>query len=162
MKGSNIYDIDGELIRRGDQGAFTLEETEQLVDKLTKKVQENPDNQVYKVYLNNAQKWLFKLYNEMNREDLIKRMSFLQTSVDEAKNTANEAEQRQIEEINKAVDELKKEYERVTEEGGELVNEVERPMGVNSLTEVSSEQPMEVDDPLKPEYVEFEEVNDGE
>ena len=56
MKGSNIYDIDGELIRRGDQGAFTLEETEELADKLTKKVQENPDNQVYKVYLNNAQK----------------------------------------------------------------------------------------------------------
>lgn len=38
MKGSNIYDIDGELIRRGDQGAFTLEETEELVDKLAKKV----------------------------------------------------------------------------------------------------------------------------
>ena len=44
MKESNIYDIDGELIRRGDQGKFTLEETEELVDKLTKKVQENPDN----------------------------------------------------------------------------------------------------------------------
>lgn len=148
MKGSNIYDIDGELIRRGDQGAFTLEETEELVDKLAKKVQENPDNEVYKVYYNNAQKWLFKLYNEMSREDLMKRMNLLQTSVDEAKNAANEAEQKQIEEINKAVDELKKEYERVTEEGGELVNEVE--------------QPMEIDDPLKPEYVEFEEVNDGE
>lgn len=98
----------------------------------------------------------------MNREDLMKRMNFLQTSVDEAKNAANEAEQKQIEEINKAVDELKKEYERVTEEGGELVNKVERPVGVNSLTEVSSKHPMEVDDPLKPEYVEFEEVNDGE
>jgi hypothetical protein len=96
MKESNIYDIDGELIRRGDQGAFTLEETEELVDKLTKKVQENPDNQVYKVYLNNAQKWLFNLYNNMSREDLMKRMSFLQTSVDEAKNTANEAEQKQL------------------------------------------------------------------
>lgn len=162
MKGSNIYDIDGELIRRGDQGAFTLEETEELVDKLAKKVQENPDNEVYKVYYKNAQKWLFKLYNEMNREDLMKRMNLLQTSVNEAKNAASEAEQKQIEEINKAVDELKKEYERVTEEGGELVNEVERPVGVNSLTEVSSKHPVEVDDPLKPEYVEFEEVNDGE
>lgn len=115
MKESNIYDIDGELIRRGDQGAFTLEETEELVDKLTKKVQENPDNEVYKVYLNNAQKWLFKLYNNMSREDLMKRMSFLQTSVDEAKNTANEAEQKQLEEINKAIEQLKNEYDNLPE-----------------------------------------------
>ena len=113
MKESNIYDIDGELIRRGDQGNFTLEETEELVDKLTKKVKENPDNQVYKVYLNNAQKWLFKLYNEMSREDIMKRMSFLQNSIDEAKNEASEAEQRQIDEINKAVEELKEEYNKL-------------------------------------------------
>ena len=112
-KFSNIYDIDGELIRRGDQGAFTLEETEELVDKLTKKVQENPDNEVYKVYLNNAQKWLFKLYNEMSKEDLMKRMTFLTDTVTEAKSKASEAEQKQIEEINKAVEELKKEYEKL-------------------------------------------------
>ena len=112
-KFSNIYDIDGELIRRGDQGAFTLEETEELVDKLTKKVQENPDNEVYKVYLNNAQKWLFKLYNEMSKEDLMKRMTLLTDTVTEAKSKASEAEQKQIEEINKAVEELKKEYEKL-------------------------------------------------
>lgn len=116
MKESNIYDIDGELIRRGDQGAFTLEETEELVDKLTKKVQENPDNQVYKVYLNNAQKWLFKLYNEMKPEDLMKRMSFLQNSVDEAKTAASEAEQKQIEEINKAIEDLKAAYDNESED----------------------------------------------
>lgn len=112
-KFSNIYDIDGELIRRGDQGPFTLEETEELVDKLTKKVQENPDNEVYKVYLNNAQKWLFKLYNEMSKEDLMKRMTFLTDTVTEAKSKASEAEQKQIEEINKAVEELKKEYDKL-------------------------------------------------
>ena len=112
-KFSNIYDIDGNLIRRGDQGAFTLEETEELVDKLTQKVKDNPDNEVYKVYLNNAQKWLFKLYNEMNKDELMKRMSFLQTSIDDAKTAASEAEQRQIEEINKAVEELKAEYDKL-------------------------------------------------
>ena len=156
MKESNIYDIDGELIRRGDQGAFTLEETEELVDKLTKKVKENPDNEVYKVYLNNAQKWLFKLYNNMSREDLMKRMTFLQTSVDDAKNAANEAEQAELEEINKAIEELKNEYnnlpetpELATTEGTgdeQLDRPVERPVELNM-----------------DEYVEpIEEVKDGE
>lgn len=170
MKESNIYDIDGELIRRGDQGAFTLEETEELVDKLTKKVKENPDNEVYKVYLNNAQKWLFKLYNNMSREDLMKRMTFLQTSVDDAKNAANEAEQAELEEINKAIEELKNEYnnlpetpELATPEGTgdeQLDRPVERPVGVATLTDVSSERPVELN---MDEYVEpIEEVKDGE
>lgn len=182
MKESNIYDIDGELIRRGDQGAFTLEETEELVDKLTKKVKENPDNEVYKVYLNNAQKWLFNLYNNMSREDLMKRMSFLQTSVDEAKNTANEAEQKQLEEINKAIEQLKNEYDNLPEgtpvstpEGTgdeQLDRPVECPVGITSFTDVNSERPMEepapvvMDEYVSPigeasdEYV--EEIKDGE
>ena len=57
-KFSNLYDIDGNIINKSPQHTFTLEETEQLVDDLSKKVQENPDNEVYKVYLANAQKWL--------------------------------------------------------------------------------------------------------
>lgn len=129
-KFSNIYDIDGELIRRADEGKFTLEETEELVDKLTKKVQENPDNEVYKVYLNNAQKWLFKLYNEMDRDELIKRMSVLQNSVQNAKDEATEAEKERLEKIGKAMEELKKEYESEegTGEGAGVDKEVERPV----------------------------------
>jgi len=153
-KFSNIYDIDGELIRRGDQGAFTLEETEELVDKLTKKVQENPDNEVYKVYLNNAQKWLFKLYNEMSKEDLMKRMTFLTDTVTEAKSKASEAEQKQIEEINKAIEELKTAYDNESEttematpeEGGgqQLDRPVESPVAIAPLTDVSFEEPTPV------------------
>lgn len=114
-KFSNIYDIDGKLIRRADQGPFTLEETEKLVDELTEKVKENPDNEVYKVYLNNAQKWLFKLYNEMSREDLMKRISFTTNAIQEAKDDATEAEKQQLDEITKAMENLKKEYEDVLE-----------------------------------------------
>ena len=112
-KFSNLYDIDGNIINKSPQHTFTLEETEQLVDDLTKKVQENPENEVYKVYLANAQKWLYKLYNEMSREDLMKRMNFITDSLQNAKNEVNEAEQAKIEEINKAVEELKNEYEKV-------------------------------------------------
>ena len=129
-KFSNIYDIDGKLIRSADQGPFTLEETEKLVDELTQKVKDNPDNEVYKVYLSNAQKWLFKLYNEMSREDLMKRMSFVTNQLDEAKAEATEAEQKQLDDITKAMNDLKEAYEKEGQEGdrGELAEEVERPV----------------------------------
>lgn len=113
-KFSNLYDIDGNIINKAPQHTYTLEETEKLVDDLTKKVQENPDNEVYKVYLANAQKWLYKLYNEMSREDLMKRLNLVKDSVQEAKDEINEAKQKELDEINKAVEELKKEYNKVT------------------------------------------------
>ena len=129
-KFSNLYDIDGNIINPAPQHTFTLEETEQLVDDLTKKVQENPDNETYKVYLANAQKWLYKLYNEMSREDLMKRMNFITDSLQNAKDEVNEAEQAKIEEINKAVEELKEEYNKVVMdeyvEPIEEINENER------------------------------------
>jgi len=137
---NNIYDIDGNIIRKAGEGRFTIEETEQLVDDLTKKVQENPDNEVYKVYLNNAQKWLMHLYDNMSREDLMKRMSIIQDSIKDANNEATSAEQTMLDEVNKAVEELKKEYENENTEsdiaptepetGGEpeLAEEVEQPV----------------------------------
>lgn len=42
---SNIYDVDGNIVRKaGDNHKFTIEEVEKLVDDLTQKVQENPEN----------------------------------------------------------------------------------------------------------------------
>lgn len=156
-KFSNIYDIDGNIIRRADQGPFTIEETEKLVDELTKKVQENPDNQVYKVYLNNAQKWLFKLYNNMSREELMNRMSFVQNSIDEAKSEASEAEQKQLEEINNIMEEFKKQYDSEPEttatetEGGSGRGDTETVE--HNMDEPDAPKPVVMD-----EYTEFEEV----
>ena len=130
-KYSNLYDIDGNIINKSPQHTFTLEETEKLVDDLSKKVEENPDNEVYKVYLANAQKWLFKLYNEMSRDELMKRMNFVTDSVQNAKTEVNEAEQAQLDEISKAVEELKKEYDRLEGEGTVLDSEVEQPVAVD-------------------------------
>ena len=110
-KFSNLYDIDGNIINKSPQHNYTLEEVEELVDNLTKKVQENPDNEVYKVYLNNAQKWLMHMYDNMSREDLMKRMSLVKDSVQKAKDEASEAEQKQIEEINKIMEDFKKQYD---------------------------------------------------
>ena len=109
---SNIYDVDGNIIRKaGDNHKFTIEEVEKLVDDLTQKVQENPDNQVYKVYLNNAQKWLFNMYNSMSTEDIKARISALQNNIQDAKDDLNEAEKEQLDAISEAMGKLKAEYE---------------------------------------------------
>lgn len=151
-KFSNIYDIDGNIINKSPQHNFTLEETEQLVDDLTKKVEENPDNEIYKVYLSNAQKWLYKLYNDMDREDLIKRMGITQELIQKAKDEASSVEQAKLDEINKAIEQLKNEYDRESGEGetggAELDKEVEPVM----------EEPSPV---IMDEYVEpIEETNE--
>ena len=153
-KFSNIYDIDGKLIRSADQGPFTLEETEKLVDELTQKVKDNPDNEVYKVYLNNAQKWLFKLYNEMSREDLMKRMSFVTNQLDEAKAEVTEAEQKQLDDITKAMNDLKEAYEKEGQEGDgrELAEEVER-----SVDDSDTSEPVVMDEYVEP----IEEIKNG-
>ena len=112
---ANLYDIDGNLISEAPLKNKTIKEVEDLVDNLTKKVEENPDNEVYKVYLNNAQSFLFGMYNGMSKEDLISRISALQNSVEKAKEEVNEAEQAALEETNKALDELKEAYEKPVE-----------------------------------------------
>ena len=118
---TNIYDVDGNIIRKaGDNHKFTLEEVEKLVDDLTEKVRQNPDNQVYKVYLNNAQKWLFNMYNNMSTEDLKKRISLIQDVAQNAKDDANELEQKNLEEINKIMDDFKAQYDEKPENTEEI------------------------------------------
>lgn len=108
---TNIYDIDGNIIRKaGDNHRFTIEEVEKLVDDLTAKVQQNPDNQVYRVYLNNAHKWLYNMYNNMSVEELTKRISTIQDAIQAAKDNATEQEQQNLEELNEAMDEFAEQY----------------------------------------------------
>lgn len=127
-KFSNLYDIDGNIINKAPQHTFTLDEVEKLVDDLTEKVKNNPDNNTYKVYLNNAQKWLFKMYNSMNTDDLMKRINLIQDTVNKGKSDANDIEQKNIEEINKIMDEFKKQYDEEDAEGTAVDTEVEQPV----------------------------------
>lgn len=124
---TNIYDIDGNIIRKaGDNHKFTIEEMEKMVDDLTEKVRQNPDNQVYKVYLNNAQAWLYNMYNNMSTEELTKRLSILQDSINEAKSEESEAEKEQLDKISEAMEQLKSEYEKeiVMDEYVEPIEEI--------------------------------------
>jgi hypothetical protein len=153
-KFSNLYDVDGNIINKSPQHTFTIEETEKLVDDLTKKVQENPDNEVYKVYLNNAQRWLMHLYDGMSRQDLMKRMSFVQNAIQDAKDEATEVDQKSLEELNNILDEFKKQYDKPENTPTETQGTGESDM----VGEV--EQPVEVPETVMDEYVDFEEVNE--
>lgn len=108
---ANLYDIDGNLISKAPLEKKTLSEVEQLVDDLAKKVEENPDNEVYKVYLNNANAWLFSMYNNMTPEERIMRINSLQDSIKAAKDKANEAEKEKLDKVGEALEQLKESYE---------------------------------------------------
>lgn len=115
-KFSNIYDKDGNLIRKvnektGTLDKYTLEEVEQLVDELTQKVKDNPENLEYKTQLNNTQAFLFNMYNNMSKEDLMKRMTVLQNSIEKAKSDVTEKDQAVLKQINEEMDKLKQGYE---------------------------------------------------
>lgn len=115
-KFSNIYDKDGNLIRKvnektGTLDKYTLEEVEQLVDELTQKVKDNPENLEYKTQLNNTQAFLFNMYNNMSKDDLMKRMTVLQNSIEKAKSDVTEKDQAVLKQINEEMDKLKQEYE---------------------------------------------------
>ena len=134
-KFSNIYDKDGNLIRKvnektGRLDKYTIEEVEQLVDELTEKVKENPENLEYKTQLNNVQSFLFNMYNHMSRNDLMKRMTVLQDSIQKAKSDVTEKEQAVLDNVNEEMDKLKQAYE--------------------------------AEEPVMDEYVAYEEIKDNE
>lgn len=115
-KYANIYDKNGELVRpinpeTGKLDKYTLEEVEKLVDDLTEKVKENPENKDLRIQLNHTQSYLFYMYNNMSREDLLKRLSIAKEVVDKAKTERNEAEQQMLSQINEEIDKLKDAYE---------------------------------------------------
>ena len=124
---TNIYDIDGNIIRKaGDNHKFTVEEIEKLVDDLTEKVRQNPDNQVYKVYLNNAQRYLYNMYNNMSIEDLKSRISLLQDSIKDAKADEAKREQDNLTEINNIMEDFKAQYDK--EEPETVMDEYVEPI----------------------------------
>ena len=148
---ANLYDIDGNLISKAPLPNKTIKEVEELVDELTKKIEENPNNEVYRVYLNNAQSFLFSMYNNMSREELMSRLSVLQNSIQNAKNEANDAEKDRLDSANEALEKLKQSVE-----GTVVDKEMEQPLAEPSPVNTDPERPETVMD----EYVEFEEVKE--
>lgn len=136
-KYANIYDKEGNLIRKVDKKAgklksYTIEELEQLVDKLSEDKDENGKVKDPRA-LNNASAVLMQQYSTK------KGRARLQEMVAELiKNKNNKTTEEQIKD---AMENLKKDLEN--EEAEEDPNEIVSQVETN----------------LDEEYVEFEEVN---
>lgn len=105
---SNIYDIDGKLIRAaGDNHQFSMEEVERMIDYYAAKVQENPENQAYKAYLNNLYSWLNHMYSKMTKEQVIDKLNTLSKSINVAKSAESEQEAEYLDEVNNVINQFK-------------------------------------------------------
>lgn len=101
---TNIYDIDGELIRKsGDNHHITLEEARKKVEyyrnKLEKLDKTDKKAAVYETYIRNLNAYIFNLYSKMSHDELITELNSILPQ-----NTTSE-------QVENALDELKKEVE---------------------------------------------------
>lgn len=77
-KNANLYDRDGNLLKKSPISNSTILEVEADLQKWTNLAKENPDNEQYRIYLNNTYNTLMELYriygnpHEKELTDLIK------------------------------------------------------------------------------------------
>ena len=101
---SNIYDIDGELIRAAeDNHKMTIKEAQEKIEnyrqKLEKLDEKDPKAVVYATYMRNLNQYILTKYATMKPEEL------------EAELNRQKAEKDTKEQVEKAINELKKELE---------------------------------------------------
>lgn len=98
---TNIYDIDGEIIRKaGDNHKFTVEEASNKIEYYRKKLEEVGENSpkavYYATYMRNLSQYIMTLYSKMTPKQLSEM-------IEKAKKQENLNQQ-----IKDALDELKK------------------------------------------------------
>lgn len=123
-KYANLYDKEGNLLKKAPLTDYTIEETEKLVDDLTEQSKNDPENKDLKLRLDNAAQWLYGLYlryGNPHENELIERI----------KQAANkDVSEDQIKEaLNAVSDELKKTYNTDTndDEYVEFTEDVDNP-----------------------------------
>lgn len=123
-KNANLYDKEGNLLKKAPLTDYTIEETEKLVDDLTEQYKNDPENKDLKLRLDNAAQYLYGLYlryGNPHEKELIERI----------KQAANkDVSEDQIKEaLNAVSDELKKTYNTNTndDEYVEFTEDVDNP-----------------------------------
>lgn len=130
---TNIYDIDGEIIRQADDNhKMTIEEAQERMKYYGKKAEEEPEKaDIYRVYVRNLSNYVYNLISQMSQDEFSDYVS----------NTIQKPTETSSEEVEKALNEV---VEDMPEEPKTLKQEdmlVERDV-----------EPTKMD-----EYVEFEE-----
>ena len=113
---SNIYDIDGELIRHADdEHKWTVDEVKDKIEYYRKKLQDLAEDDkkaiVYATYMRNLSNYLFVLYSQMPAEQLNAEISAAKQQI--------EAEQ-----VKKAMDELANEVNNDRETAADTANKI--------------------------------------
>lgn len=90
---TNIYDIDGELIRKaGDNHEFTIDEAKEKIENYKKKLENLDKNDskssIYKTYIDNLQRYIFAQYSNMSSDKLIELFGTQNTKTKEEDVTA--------------------------------------------------------------------------
>ena len=128
---SNIYDIDGELLRSaGDTSDLTIDEAQKRIEQYQKKLNElsekepnNPKLSIYNTYIKNLQSYIFNQYilhpelmpkvEQTTQEQIQKAMEDLKAEVE-----AEEAKETKMEPVSDETDEYV-DFEEVKDEKGE-------------------------------------------
>lgn len=122
---SNIYDIDGEILREsGNTEELTLEEAQKRLDSYQKKLNElaekEPNSQklsVYNTYIKNLQSYIFNYYllhpelmkwaNKTTQDEIQKAMEDLKKDVEaEEKETVTESISNEMDEYVEPIEEI--------------------------------------------------------
>lgn len=142
---SNIYDIDGKLIRAaGNNSQMTVKEAQEKIEYYRKKLEEVGENDkkapIYATYMRNLTSYILQQYSRMTKQEL-------QEEID--KQNVDKSTKEQIE---KAIKELKDEVE-----GGdaETVSGDDESGVDDTVVEQAVEQPSPT---IMDEYVQFEEL----
>ena len=128
---SNIYDIDGELLRSaGDTSDLTIDEAQKRIEQYKKKLNElsekepnNPKLSIYNTYIKNLQSYIFNQYilhpelmpkiEQTTQEQIQKAMEDLKAEVE-----AEEAKETKMEPVSDETDEYV-DFEEIKDEKSE-------------------------------------------
>lgn len=165
---SNIYDIDGELIRAfDDTHKLTVKEAQEKAKYYTEKLgnldEKDPKAVTYANYIKNLNRYIMEMYSKMSPEELQELLS-------QKKQESTDAQ------VEKAINELKKEIENeenneveessehATEETGSEDTETPVRTQEDLLTDGEGRPETVMDEYVSPigeasdEYVEYEEI----
>lgn len=165
---SNIYDIDGELIRAfDDTHKLTIKEAQEKAKHYTEKLgqidENDPKAATYVTYIKNLNRYIMELYAKMSPEEL-------QALLDQKKQESTDAQ------VEKAINELKKEIENeetnkdeessehADDEAGSEDTEASVRTQEDLLTDGEGRPETVMDEYVSPigeasdEYVEYEEI----
>ena len=132
---SNIYDIDGELVRSAnDEHKWTVEEVKEKIEYYRKKLQDIAEDDkkaiIYTTYMRNLSNYLFVLYSQMPAEQL-------NAEIEKAKKIAT------TDQVRKAMEELQKEVNNDGETAENTTNEVSNKSTIDN-EDTANEEPGDV------------------